>query len=42
MNFKDTSAPSIYEYLSVNLDFTPNDTKFIPYSSKSIVIGTSI
>jgi WD40 repeat protein len=32
-------APQIFEHYTNNLNFTPYDTKWLPYSSKAVVIG---
>lgn len=33
------TAPQIFEHHTKNLNFTPYDTKWLPYSSKAVIIG---
>ena len=34
-----TSAPQIFEHHAKSLDFTPFDTKWLPYSAKAVLVG---
>ncbi len=33
------NAPQIYQHFLLNLNFTPYDTKWLPYSAKAVLIG---